>query len=335
MKYQTIKWQPEVERRRLRNWVPCLVLVTFCFLASAAVSSGQTPQSYSSPEAAMNDLIAVAQAKDRAALLRVFGADARRLVSGDSVEEAKELESFALRAGQKAELVKDSDTEATIELGEEGWPFPVPLVKSGEQWAFDTKKGVDEILKRRIGRNELSAILLSAAYAVAQWDYFLDGDWNNDGIQEFAQRFISSPGQKDGLYWPTAEGEPQSPLGPLAEVARGQGYSGTRDATGNIKAAPYKGYYVKMLKAQGANAAGGRYSYVINGHMIAGFAMVAYPAVYGSSGVMTFIVSQQGKVYQNDLGPNTARIVGAMTAYDPAAGWTTVNLEEVMNSVSQ
>ncbi len=155
---------------------------------------------------------------------------------------------------------------------------------------------------------------------------------NNDGIQEFAQKFISSPGKKDGLYWPTSTSEEESPLGPLAELARGEGYSATRDAAGTIRNEPFHGYYVKMLKSQGRNASGGRFNYVINGHMIAGFAMVAFPAVYGSSGVMTFIINQQGKVYQNDLGPNTLQIVKAMTVFDPGPGWTVVNYQEAWDT---
>jgi hypothetical protein len=311
-----------------------LVFLTLCIVANALFAKAQSPQTYSSPDEAMKDLIAVARAKDRSALVRIFGADVRRMLSGDSVAEANELERFALRAGQKAELVNESDSQATIEIGVEGWPFPVPLVKTPTNWAFDTNKGVDELLRRRIGRNELNTIILAVSFAVAQWDYFLDGDWNKDGIQEFAQKFISSQGQKDGLYWPTSDGEAESPLGPLADAVRGMGYSSRRDAAGNVEWQPVNGYYVKMLKGQGSNATGGRYSYVINGHQIAGFAMVAYPAVYGSSGVMTFIVNQQGRVYQKDLGPGTATIANAMTVYDPGTGWTIVNYQEALDAVT-
>jgi Protein of unknown function (DUF2950) len=302
------------------------------FLGSVAVSTGQTPQTYSSPEDAMKDLLAAAQSKDRAALSRIFGPDGRRLLSGDSVQEARELESFALRSREKAEVVKDSETQYSLEIGNEGWPFPVPLVKSGEQWAFDTEKGVDELLKRRIGRNELASILVCAAYAVAQWDYFLDDDWNNDGVQEFAQKFISSIGKKDGLYWPTGSGEDPSPLGPLVGYARAEGYSARRDAAGNVNSTPYHGYYLKVLKAQGPNAAGGQYNYMINGRMIAGFALVAYPATYGSSGVMTFIVNQQGRVYQKNLGPSTAKIAMALTAFNPDSTWEAVDYETALRS---
>jgi len=169
-----------------------------------------------------------------------------------------------------------------------------------------------------------------ATYAVAQWDYFLDGDWNNDGVQEFAQKFISSPGQKDGLYWPSAAGEDTSPLGQLVAYARDEGYRGEREAGGNIKATPFHGYYLKILKAQGPSAPGGAYNYLINGRMIGGFALVAYPAVYGSSGVMTFIVNQQGRVYQKNLGPNSEKIAQAMTVYNPDDSWERVTTESAL-----
>jgi Protein of unknown function (DUF2950) len=319
------------KRRPSLKWR--LLVLALCLIANAVFGRAQSPQTYSSPDEAMKDLIAVARAKDRSALVRIFGADVRRMLSGDLVAETNELERFALRADQKADLVNDSDSQATIEIGDEGWPFPVPLVKTGTTWAFDTRKGVDELLKRRIGRNELNTMILSVSFAVAQWDYFLDGDWNSDGIQEFAQKFISSPGKKDGLYWPTSGGEAESPLGPLAEAERSGGYSIRRDAEGNVESQPVNGYYVKMLKGQGPSAVGGRYGYVINGHQIAGFAMVAYPAVYGSSGVMTFIVNQQGRVYHKDLGPSTATIANAMTVFDPAKGWTIVNYQQALDAV--
>jgi hypothetical protein len=309
--------------------VLCLLAqTTICLCCFAGFSHAQTAQTYGSPEEAMQDLVAAATAKDRTALVRIFGPDVRRMLSGDSVQEAKELEQFATRAKEKAVVSEDGDAQRAIEIGNQGWPFPIPLVKTGDRWTFDTAKGVDEMLKRRVGRNELNTILVCAAYAVAQWDYFLEDDWNNDGVQEFAQKFISTSGQKDGLYWPTTEGEDPSPIGPLVALARTEGYSRARNPMG--KPLPYNGYYLKIIKGQGANAPGGRYSYLINGRMIAGFGLVAYPAVYGSSGVMTFIVNQQGRVYQKDLGVNTEKMALSLTVYNPDESWERVDYEDLL-----
>ena len=299
-------------------------------LASAICVSGQTAQTFASPDDAVKGLIAAARAHDRAALDRILAPDAKRLRSTDPVEENEELARFLARADKKTKLDKVNDSQYSVEFGDEGWSFPVPIVKRSDGWAFDTSQGVDELLLRRVGRNELDTILVCATYAVAQWDYFLDGDWNNDGVQEFAQKFISSPGQKDGLYWPSATGEDTSPLGQLVAYARDEGYRGEREAGGNIKATPFHGYYLKILKAQGPSAPGGAYSYLINGRMIGGFALVAYPAVYGSSGVMTFIVNQQGKVYQKNLGPGSDKIAQAMTIYNPDESWERVTTESAL-----
>jgi len=299
-------------------------------LASAICVSAQTAQTFASPDDAVKGLIAAARSHDRAALDRIFAPDAQRLRSTDPVQENQELARFVARADEKTELAKVNDSQYSVEFGNDGWSFPVPIVKRTDGWAFDTSQGVEELRLRRVGRNELDTILVCATYAVAQWDYFLDGDWNNDGVQEFAQKFISSPGQKDGLYWPSATGEDTSPLGQLVAYARDEGYRGEREASGNIKATPFHGYYLKILKAQGPSAPGGAYSYLINGRMIGGFAVVAYPAVYGSSGVMTFIVNQQGKVYQKNLGPNSEKIAQAMTVYNPDGSWESVTTETAL-----
>ena len=307
----------------------CLVLAMAVGLGSAVCISGQTAQTFASPDDAMKGLVAAARASDRATLDRILAPEASRLRSKDPVEEKEELALFVSKADEKTELTKVNESQYSVEFGKDGSPFPVPIVKRGDQWAFDATQGVKELLLRRVGRNELDTILVCAAFSVAQWDYFL-GDWNNDGVQQFAQKFISSPGKEDGLYWPSAEGEEASPLGPLVAYARTEGYQGKRDEAGNIKPTPFHGYYLKILKSQGVNAPGGRYSYLINGRMIGGFALVAYPAVYGSSGVMTFIVNQQGRVYQKNLGPNTEKIARAMTIYDPDQSWEYVSTESVL-----
>ena len=322
-----------VTRMCIGRWLrhACLVMaLATSVLASAICVSGQTAQTFASPDDAVKGLVAAARAHDRAALDRLLAPEAKRLRSSDPVEENKELARFVARADEKTELEKVNDSQYSVEFGNDGWSFPVPIVKRGDAWAFDASQGVHELLLRRIGHNELDTILVCATYAVAQWDYFLDGDWNNDGVQEFAQKLISSPGQKDGLYWPNPEGADASPLGPLVAHARNEGYRGEREAAGNIKPTPFHGYHLKILKAQGPSAPGGAHSYVINGRMISGFALVAYPAVYGSSGVMTFIVSQQGKVYQKNLGPNSEKIAQAMTVYNPDGSWEHVKTESAL-----
>ena len=214
-------------------------------------------------------------------------------------------------------------------IGKDKFPFPLPIVRQDTQWLFDTKAGLDELFNRQIGEDELSAIATCRAYALAQWEYFVEGDHDNDGVAEYAQRFISSPGERNGLYWETSEDEKPSPFGKLVSDARAEGYSmgrrRTRPAgTPRGLGLPYHGYRFRILKSQGPHAPGGRYSYVINGNMIAGYALVAYPDKWGASGVMTFIVNQQGRVYQKNLGSGGATIAVAMTEYDPDPSWKMV-----------
>jgi hypothetical protein len=200
-------------------------------------------------------------------------------------------------------------------------------VKRNNQWLFDTQAGLEEVLNRRVGENELSVIETCRAYVVAQWEYFTEGDWGHDAVAAYAQKFISSPGRHDGLYWDTSADEQPSPLGPLIAAARAEGY-GPKGRT--VKAGfsrerhPYHGYYFKILTRQGAHAPGGKYDYIINGNMIAGFALIAFPDKWGNSGVMTFIVNQQGRVYEKNLGPDTVKIAGDMTEYNPDPSWKPV-----------
>ena len=313
--------------------VVCLCLIFALLLLSTGSVAAQTPApsqtTYASPEEAMKDLIDAAKKQDRNRLDNIFGPDVKELVSQDPVQRTQEFATFTSYVAQKSELVKENDSKYTFNIGMTQHPFPIPIVKSGDKWFFDTKAGMDELLTRRIGENELKTILTARAYAAAQWEYFQDGDWDNDLVQEFAQKFISSPAQKDGLYWPTTSSEDPSPFGPLVVQASFEGYS-RRDSQGSMRDAPmpYHGYYLRILKAQGANAPGGRHSYLTNGNMIGGFALVAYPAKYGSSGVMTFIVNQQGRVYQKDLGSNTATLAAAMSEYNPDKTWQLVAEQE-------
>jgi hypothetical protein len=198
--------------------------------------------------------------------------------------------------------------------GDDDFPFAIPIVKKGEQWHFDTDAGRSEILARRIGRNELATIQVCLAYVDAQREYG-STDRDGDGLFEYAQKFRSTPGKEDGLYWPSEPGQPESPLGELVADARSEGYAGKPQGS------PYHGYLFKLLKAQGPHAEGGAYDYVVRGNMIGGFALVAYPAQYGVSGIMTFVVNHDGVVYSKDLGPNTTKLAAAMTRYDPDSSW--------------
>lgn len=321
------------------------VLVCAVFIgASLALAAAQPPQdsqqaTYSSPDDALQALVSAAKDKDRSSMSKIFGPEYDQLLSGDPVEDNKDLSDFASAAQESAKLQKDTDTKYTVLVGKDNWPTPIPIVQKDGKWMFDTKAGLNEVLDRRIGDNEMSAIETCRAYAVAQWEYYTEGDWDHDSVAEYAQKFISTPGKHDGLFWETDENEKPSPLGKLVAEARAEGYGPKPQASGAAASsssaetatphAPYHGYHYKILTAQGSHAPGGKYGYVINGNMIAGYALVAYPANWGKSGVMTFIINQQGRVYQKNLGPNTAKIAAAMTSYDPDPSWKLVPSSEL------
>jgi hypothetical protein len=333
------------------NLVTLFALTLFLaasFLGGTPTAHAQSPAqaTYSSPDDATQALVAATKAKDRSALAAIFGPDHEQLLSRDEVEDANDLDDFAEAVGESAQLQKVSDSKYTVVVGKNNYPLPIPVVQKDGKWLFDTKSGLEEILNRRIGDNELSAINTCRAYAIAQWEYFTEADWDNDGVAEYAQKFISSPGQRNGLYWETAEDEKPSPFGELVAAAREEGYGPkprSSDATDKTaKAAPerasekdgpahprspYHGYFFKILKRQGPHAPGGKYGYVINGNMIAGYALVAYPDKWGNSGVMTFIINQQGRVYQKNLGPDTAKLAPAFTEYDPDSSWKLVDAQ--------
>ena len=282
-------------------------------------------QRFDSPQAAVDALTAAVEARDTNTLHAIFGPAIHGMVSADVVEAAAEREEFVRRIKEKVTLVPKTDTEDVLDLGTDGWPFPIPLVKQDGQWFFDSEAGRQEILNRRIGENELGAIHVCHAYVEAQREYSSE-DRNGDGILEYAQHLRSTPGTHDGLYWSIRGGDELSPLGPLVAQARFEGY---RHKTKILteEQSPYHGYYFKILTRQGKHAVGGKYNYIINGHMIAGFALVAWPAEWGNTGIMTFIVNQQGNIYQKNLGPKTASIAAAMTSYDPDQTWTVVRDE--------
>jgi hypothetical protein len=256
------------------------------------------------------------QSSERKDVLAVLGPEGEDIISsGDEVADKNTQERFVKSYQEKVDFVKEKEDRVSVIIGNDNWPFPIPIVKKGEGWMFDTKAGREEVLNRRIGGNELSAIRVCLGYVDAQQEY-ASTDREQDGIIQFAQKFASDTYRRNGLYWEPAEGEIPSPVGPFAARAAAEGYRRAGD-----KPTPYHGYYYKILKGQGKSAPGGAYNYVINGHMVAGFALVAWPAEYGVSGVMTFIVNQNGTVYQKDLGPKTEGIVKAMTLYNPDRSW--------------
>jgi hypothetical protein len=270
---------------------------------------------FGSPEDAMKALAETAQAGDTKGVMAILGSEGEDILfSGDEVADKADRERFLKRYQERVDLVKDRDRVSVI-LGNDYFPFAIPIVKKAEGWVFDTKAGREEVLNRRIGRNELNAIQVCEAYVEAQREY-ASTDRERDGIIQYAQKVMSDPYRRNGLYWEAAEGEIPSPLGPFFAQAAEKGYTKKGD-----KPIPYHGYYYKILKGQGMSAPGGAYKYVINGHMVAGFALVAWPAEYVVSGVMTFIVSQNGTVYQKDLGLKTGELAKAMTLYNPDRTW--------------
>jgi hypothetical protein len=277
-----------------------------------------TQRSFPSPEEAVKALIEALRVNDLQALQGIFGPDSEELIeSGDPVADKERRAQFVKLYEEKNSLTQ-SGQGMEISIGNEEWPFPIPVVQKDGQWYFDTEAGRDEILARRIGKNELSAIQFCLAYVDAQREY-ASRDRDGDGLLTYALKFRSDEGQYNGLYWPAKEGEELSPLGELAATAQKQGYSGKPNTP-----APYLGYYYRILTSQGANAQGGAYDYLVREKLLGGFALVAYPANYQSTGVMTFIVNHTGQVYQKDLGETTEEAVQAMTLFDPDSSWQKV-----------
>jgi Protein of unknown function (DUF2950) len=277
-------------------------------------------EAFATPQAAVSALTLALNSRNGTQLREIFGPGAEDLQNPDQVQATNEMEAFADALQTTNELVRESGTKYALNVGSDAWPFPVPIVQKGGQWYFDTADGKEELLNRRIGRNELDVLKVVRAYVDAQREYAAK-DRNGDEVLEYAQKLSSSPGKKDGLYWPSDLDGEMSPLGPLVADAQAEGYNPKVNGQETTHS-PFHGYYFKILTSQSKHAPGGKYSYIINGHMIGGFALVAWPADYGNTGVMTFIVNQQGRVYQRDLGKNTFQTAAAMTEYDPATGWT-------------
>ena len=304
------------------SWGVLAIVAATLYSPKFAPAAQESQKTFASPDAAVQALIQAARQSDKQGLLEILGPEAEDIIdSGDEVADRQQREKFLTTYDERHTLVSKSDGSIILQVGSQEWPFPIPIVKDGEAWRFDTPSGIDEILNRRIGANELSAMQACLAIVDAQREYAMQ-DRDGDGLQAYAEKFVSDPGKKDGLYWETQQGEVPSPLGALFLKASQEGYNDT-PATGNPR--PYYGYYYRLLQSQGEHAPGGAFDYVVQGKMLGGFAVVAYPAEYGNSGVMTFMVNHDGVVYQKDLGPDTEQIAGTMSAFDPDASWEKVD----------
>jgi hypothetical protein len=303
--------------------VPLAVLAAFLISTNAGhLAARQTNQkSYASPKEAIEAVVSAVNAEDRDQLILIFGPEAKEILySGDEVADKQTREKFLQKYNQMSRLETEPDGSVDLYIGAENWPFPIPLVKKNDRWLFDTAAGKKEILYRRIGQNEFDTIDTLHGLVDAEKEY---ASQPRDGEgKQYAQKLLSDEGKHNGLYWRTTEGQAPSPAGPLIAEAFGEGY---RKQNGPV---PYHGYIYRLLRSQGPNAPGGAKDYEVNGKLTGGFAIVAYPAEYRNSGVMTFIVNQDGKIYQKDLGPKTAALVADIKTYDPDKTWKVVEEKE-------
>jgi len=299
--------------------VACAGIIGGLWYRSHAAAAAQ--KSFSTAEAAAQALVQAAQNDDTATLLLLFGPKEKEIVaSGDPVRDRSRRAAFVERARQslKVQPVSADRDRAFILVGEDEFPFPIPIVKSGGRWRFDTQEGKHELLARRIGSNELDAIDFCHRFVDAEYQFAAE-DHDGSGVRQYAQRFISSPGKKDGLYWPAPEGSSVSPIADLVTEAAEEGYD-----TSGVKPVPYHGYVFRFLTGQGANAQGGANEYMVHGLMIGGFGLIAWPVEYGTSGIKTFLVNQSGDVFEKDLGRGTPARVLAITTFDPDPTWKVV-----------
>lgn len=286
--------------------------------ATGAAAAGRHMQRlFESPEAAVSALVQAARTEDRARVLEVLGPGGRQVVTSGDPQIDAEARARLLAAYERAHRIEfQGARRATLLLGEEQWPLPFPLVSDGRgRWRFDTAAGVQEYLDRQVGQNELDVLKVMDAYVQAQQEY-VQRDYTDNGLLEYAQRIVSGEGRRDGLYWPTAAGEKPSPMGARFALAALGRWRGTDDAP-----QPFHGYYFRALTAQGPHARGGAYDYLVNGHQIGGFALLAWPAQWGVTGIMTFVVNQDGIVYSRNLGPQTQRRAERIQRFDPGPGW--------------
>ena len=313
-----------LSRRRYAASVCIAVIIAAASLTSVASAQDTKQEKFKSPKAAFSALIEAAKTNDTKELLSIFGPQGKDIISsGDAVADTAARQRFVKAAAEGVKFSKLDDKTVLPVIGKDACSFPIPIVKSGQKWVFSAEEGRQEILNRRIGGNELNTIQVSLRYVDAQREYAVK-DRDGSGVLQYAQRFRSHNGQKDGLYWEAAPGEQGSPLGPLVARATEEGYTTRKQGE---KRAPYHGYYFNILKSQGSNAPGGAMNYVVNGKMTAGFGLLAYPAQYGVSGIMTFEVNQQGIVYEKDLGPGTEEVAKAIRKYDPDMTWQKVKLQ--------
>ncbi len=300
--------------QRLLRTIGALAL---CVMAPLATAGTSVQKSFETPEAGVNALVEAVKSNDQKMLRSILGPHSRKLVrSGDEVADAHNREAFIKKYSEASKIALESDTQATLMIGDDEWPMPIPLVKSGGRWRFDATQGQKEILARRIGANELAAIQVCLAIVDAEHEYTAQ-DRAGDGVPHYAARFVSTPGNHDGLYWETQADEPPSPLGPLLAAAANDGYAKSEPRA----LAPYHGYYYKILTSQGADAPGGAYEYFVKGKMIGGFAVLAHPARYGASGIMSFMVNHEGVVYEKNLGRKTTEVAAKITSFNPDASW--------------
>jgi hypothetical protein len=285
---------------------------------------------FASPDEAVKALQTAAEAKDRAALREIFGPELHELSTGDTVQDANNAQRFASALAQGCQPVPEGEDKIVLEIGTNNWPMAIPLVKANGQWHFDTVAGKEEIINRHIGKDELHAIGVCRAYVTAQRQY-ASANPDRSGGANYAQKFKSTPGKKDGLYWASAENEPASPFGPLVAEAHAEGYGGNKRTGPHA----FHGYYFRILTQQGKTASGGRMNYLSHGNLTGGFALVAYPVSWDQSGIMTFIVNQDGKVFQRNLGEKTSQIAVAMKEYNPDSEWALVPDEGVARAVSE
>ncbi len=308
----------DFRRKTAREWARALgALLVVAFAATAACAAAPSQKTFASPEEAASALVQAVKSRDLSTTLVVLGDAGEWMSSGDATADRAAADRFVAAYEAKHVITRDGD-KATLAIGDEGFPFAFPIVKRGERWHFDAVAGSEELLARRIGANELDTIHVLQAIVDAEREY-ASQDRNGDGVFTYTQKFESEPGKHDGLYWAAKAGEAQSPLGPLIARAAGEGYR--KSDKGRT---PYHGYFYRMLKGQGKSADMGAFDYVLRGRDIGGFAVVAYPAKYGNSGIMTFIVNQDGKVYQSDRGRDTAKKATAMERFDPVSGWSPV-----------
>ncbi len=312
---------------KFKNSIKTLAVALLMAILVPAVAAPPSPaapravqESFATPADAAAALADAVRAMDRKALLAVVGpSSVSWLFSGDAVADRADWQRFLTAYDEKHSIKEQGADHAVLEVGAGDWPFPAPLVRNGDRWLFDAEAGKEEITNRRIGQNELDTIQTLLAIVDAQREYATD-DPDGNGFNDYARRFISSKGKKDGLYWPVPEGQPASPLGPLVGEATRAGYAKAKKK--GDQPTPYHGYYYRMLTGEGKNAPGGAYSYLVDGKMIGGFAVVAYPARYGASGVMTFLVNHDGTIYQKDLGKDTETLALKMSRFDPDSTWT-------------